>query len=146
MNLLNNCAVDWVLILDAAASSTDANSAILDMQGYEGVMFIVPMSDSAATGVATLNVQGNSANSDSGMATITGAVATATCSTNDDLNGTLLVVDVYKPLERYIQGNITSGTANIAYDAMVAIRYKGHKAPVTQDTATVSASTSVVGS
>ena len=103
--MLNNCAIDWVLVSDA-----------------------------------------NDANSDSGMATISGATATATSAANDDLNNTLLIVDVYKPLKRYIQGNITSATANIAFGEMIAIRYKGRKAPVSQSSTTVSASTSVVGS
>jgi len=146
MNLLNNCKFDWVLTSDAAASNTDANSSILDMAGFDGVAFAVAITDSAATGVATLNVQGDAANSDSSMATITGATATKTCVVNDDINNMLLVVVVYRPLERYIQGNIVSATANIAFSDMFAIRYKGKKCPITQDTLTVAASTSVVGS
>lgn len=143
MNLLKNCQIDWVLVSDAAASNTDANSSILDMLGWDGVMFLVAITDSAATGVATLNLQESAANSDSAMATK--ATATATSVSNDDLNSMLLIVDVYRPLLRYVQGNITSATANIAFSDMFAIRYCGKKAPITQSTTTVAASTQAAG-
>lgn len=142
MNLLKNIKIQEVLAPVAAASDTDSNSDILDMQGYDGVMFIVPITDSAATGVATLTIEQNTANSDSGMAALSGATATATCTVNDDLNDTLLIVDVYRPRERYVQGVIASGTANIAFGNMIAIQYQGRKAPITQP-ASVQASTMV---
>lgn len=129
--LSKNCVIAEVLAPVAAASSTDSNSDILDMTGWEGVMFIVPITDCAATGVATLNVQENTANSDSGMTTVD--TATATCTTNDDLNNTLLIVDIYKPLKRYIQGNVVSATANIAFGNMIAIKYGPKKMPITDD-------------
>jgi hypothetical protein len=146
MNFVKNFKIDWVLVADAAALNTDANSAILDMKDYDGVVFIVPITDSDATGVATLNVQGDAANADASMATITGATATKTCVLNDDINNMLLIVEVYRPLERYIQGNIVSATANIAFGEMIAIRYKGRKCPITQSTTTVAATTFVIGS
>lgn len=139
--LTKNCIIAEVLAPVAAASNTDSNSDILDMAGWDGVVFIVPLTDSAATGVATLNVQENTANSDSGMTTV--ATATDTCVVNDDINNTLLIVDVYKPLKRYIQGNVTSATANIAFGNMIAIKYKGKKAPITDDSSVSDVQTSV---
>lgn len=129
--LIDNVVIAEVLAPVAAASSTDSNSDILDMSGFEGVIFIVPITDSAATGVATLNVQENTANSDSGMTTVDSA--TMTCTTNDDINNTLLIVAIHKPLERYIQGNVTSATANIAFGNMIAIKYGAKKLPITDD-------------
>lgn len=129
--LIDNVVIAEVLAPVAAASSTDSNSDILDMSGFEGVIFIVPITDSAATGVATLNVQENTANSDSGMTTVDSA--TETCTANDDINNTLLIVAIHKPLERYIQGNVTSATANIAFGNMIAIKYGAKKLPITDD-------------
>ena len=63
---------------------------------------------------------------------LSGAVATATSAANDVLNNTLLVVDVFRPLERYVQAAITSLTANIAFGTAIAIQYRGMKGPVTQ--------------
>ena len=71
------------------------------------------------------------------------AVATATSATNDDLNTKLLVVDVYRPRERYLKANITSATANIAFGATYAILYSGRVQPVTQLTAEVAQLTKV---
>lgn len=123
----------------AAANNTDSNSDRIDTAGYEGVMFIVPITDSVATGVATLTVEQNSADSDSGMAALSGAVATATSSTNDDLNGKLLVVDVQNPRERYVQAVRTSATANIAFGNVIAVLYGARKEPVA-DHSTIAAS------
>lgn len=132
MNLLKNVKIQEVLAPVAAGSSIDENSDILDMSGYDGVMFIVPITDCADTGVALLTIEQNTVNSDTGMAALSGATATATSAANDDLNNTLLIVDVYKPRERYVQGVITSSVANIAYGSMIAIQYCGSKMPITE--------------
>lgn len=145
-NLLKDCQIDWVDDVEAAGSSIDSNSARLDMANWDGVLFVTPIKDSAATGVGTLKVEENSSDADSGMTLIAGASAAATCAVNDDLNNKLLIVDVYRPQERYVQAVRTSATANIAFGDVFAFRYKGRKAPFTQDTSTVAASTFVVGS
>lgn len=126
----------------ALASSTDSNSTRLDMAGYEGVVFFTTIADSVATGVATLKVEQNTADSDSGMAALAGASASLTCAVNDDINGKVLVVDVYRPKERYVQGVRVSATANIAFGEIYAIRYGAKKLPVTADS-TIGASASV---
>lgn len=146
MSLLKTSLLDYVGAAVAAADNTDSNSTRLDMSGWDGVVFAVTVTDSVATGVATLTVEQNSADSDSGMAAISGASAAATCAVNDDLNGKLLVVDVFRPTARYIQGVRTSATANIAFGEILAIRYRGRKAPTSQSSSTVAASTFTVGS
>lgn len=116
----------------AAGSSTDSNSDRIDMAEYEGVIFVAPIEDSVATGVATLTVEQNSDDSDSGMAALAGAQAQATCAVNDDLNGKLLRVGVHRPRERYVQAVRVSGTANIAFGTLTAILYGRRKLPVTE--------------
>lgn len=126
----------------AAGSSIDNNSDRIDMAGYEGAIFIIPITDSVDTGVATLTIEENSTDSDSGMTAISGAVATATSAANDDLNNTLLIVEVHRPQERYLQAVRTSATANIAYGNATVILYGARKMPVT-DHASVQASATV---
>jgi len=139
--LLNNVEARWVNAPVAAASNTDDNSSRIDMSDYESALFIVPITDSAATGVAALTIEGNTADQDSGMAAITGAVATKTCAVNDDINNTLLMVEVQNPGYEFIQGVLTSSVANIAFgDTVVLLKPK--TVPATQG-ATVSASTAV---
>lgn len=139
MNLSKNVLIKEVMAPVAAGSSIDENSDILDMANWDGVVFIVPVTDSAATGVATLTIEQNTANSDTGMAALSGATATATSAENDDLNNKLLIVDVYRPRERYVQGVVTSATANIAFGNMIAVQYKGRKPPVTADSSVLQA-------
>jgi hypothetical protein len=123
----------------ANANNTDSNSDRIDMAGYEGVMFIATVTDSAATGVATLKVEQNSVDSDSGMAALAGATVTATCAVNDDINDKVLIVDVFRPRERYVQAVRTSATANIAFGSVIAILYGPDTKPVA-DHSTVLAS------
>lgn len=136
-NLLNQIALDYVAAAVSAGSSIDNDSAIVDMQGYDGCLFLTTITDSVNTGVATMTIEQNTANSSSGMAALSGAVATATSGGNDDLNGQMLAVDVYRPRERYLRANRTSATANIAYGECIAIKYKGIKQPVAQAAADV---------
>ncbi len=144
MNMLNNKKFQEVMSPESVSSSIDTNSDRLDMQGYDGVVFILPITDSVATGIAALTVEQSIADSDTDMAELTGAEATKTCTTSDDINDLLLVVDVYRPRERYVQGVAGSSVANIAFGNMIAIQYKGSKAPITQP-ASVADSASVYG-
>lgn len=133
---IDNLEYRYVNAAVAAASNTDDNSTIIDTNGYESVTFIVPITDSVATGVATLKIEQNTVNSDVGMTAVSGAAATVTCAVNDDVNGTLLVAEVRKPSQRYVQAVITSATANIAFGDTIAI-LKPLRVPATQG-ATVS--------
>lgn len=145
-SLLKNAKIDYVGAAVAMAANTDSNSSRLDMSGFDGVLFLCTITDCLQTGVGTLTVEANTADSDTGMAAISGAVAAKTSGANDDLNGMLLIVDVYRPQKRYVQGVRTSAVANVAFGEIIAIRYKGKLAPVTQSTTTVATSTFVVGS
>ena len=135
----DNYEVRYVGAAVAAGSSIDNNSTIIDMEGYESVMFVTTITDCANTGVATLVIQSSTANSDTAMANVTGTAATATSGGNDDMNGTVLVTELRKPAQRYVQATRTSSVANIAYGEVIAI-LKPHRQPSEQG-ATVQAST-----
>lgn len=143
MNLLKNTKWYYAGAAVAAASNTNDDSAAVDMQGFDGVVFVASITDSVSGGVATVTAK-QCDTSGGTYAALSGAVATATSASNDDLNSHLLIVDVYRPQERYLKLNRVSATQNIAFGDVVAILYKGSKAPVTQLAAEVSASTTVV--
>lgn len=143
-NLLTGVKLSYLKDGVIAGSSIDNDSDIIDMTGFEGVVFITPILDSVATGVATMTVEQNTANSTSGMAALAGGVATATSGANDDLNGKVLVIDVYRPRKRYLRVNRISATANIAYGDVIAIQYAARNHPVAQAAAEVAASSIVV--
>jgi len=141
--LIDNLEIKYVNAPVSAASNTDDNSTIIDMEGYESVLFVVSITDSAATGVAALTLQDNTADSDSGMAAVTGGAATVTCAINDDVNGTVLAVEYRKGAKRYVQAVLTSATANIAFGDTIAI-LKPLRTPASQG-ATVSDTAYVSG-
>ena len=126
----------------SAASNTDSDGAVLDMQDYDGAVFVVAIEDSVATGVATMTIE-QCDTSGGTYAALSGAVATATCTVNDDLNTKLLIVDVYRPRERYLHCTLTSATANIAFGTQYQFAYHGRVAPVTQITAEIAQLTKV---
>jgi hypothetical protein len=129
MNLVKEVDSNWAAAAVAAAANTDDASAIFDMANYEGIKFIQVITDSVETGVATLTAQQNTINSASGMAALSGAVVTGTAGADDALNNKLLILDVFRPLERYVRVRRQSATANIAFGEMIAIRYGGRVKP-----------------
>lgn len=141
--LLNNAEFVWAGALVANASNTDSNSTRIDMSDAESVLFVTTIDDSAATGVATLKIEENDDDSDTGMTAVTGLTVSKTCAVNDDINNTLLIVEYSNPNKRYVQGVRVSATANIAFGPIIAIKRK-RIVPVTQG-ATVSGSKVLAG-
>lgn len=122
MHLISdNLEVRYVGAAVAAGSSIDNNSSRIDMADYESVMFVSTITDCVNTGVATLKIEQNDADSDTGMAAVTGASAAATSAADDDLNGKVLIAELRNPMKRYVQAVRTSATANIAYGEVIAI-------------------------
>ena len=128
----------------AAAGTTLLTSDAVDMEGYDGVVFIVPIEDSTDTGVITLTAQHDD-NSSFTSATAESDTATATSAADDDLNNMVLLLDYVKPTERYVRCTVTRATANFATGPIIAVKYKAAKAPVTQAAAEVADSAVVVG-
>jgi len=125
MQLTNYVEISEVGAAVGAANNTDQNSDILDMANWQGVVFVVPVVSATTGGVATLHVEQNSVNSDSGMTAVTGGTATKTSATAN----TLLVVDVFEPRERYVQGVVTTATQTVAVGNTIAIKYGPRKMP-----------------
>ncbi len=143
MSILKNVKLYCPAAAVAAASNTDDDSTAVDTAGYDGILFVCAITDSANTGVATMTAEQGAVSAGTDAAALSGAVATATSAADDDLNTKLLAVDVYKPRERYVRVNRISATANIAYGAVIAILYQGSKAPVAQLAAEVAHSVAV---
>lgn len=139
-SLLSGVKITRVLV-DTAAGKAATASDILDMSGFDGVLFIAKLGDVADTSVVTLAAQQNTANSTSGMATLSGSVTyTAGASDADD---DLLVLDVHRPRERYVRAVLTSATANAEKNGIIAIQYGASKLPVTQGSTVLDSDTLV---
>ncbi len=138
MSLLKNVKVAYVAGA-AVAAQTEVLSTVLDMTGYDGVMFIALLGDVTATSVLTLTAKGNTANSTSSPTPVTQKATSAFTAGASDADNTALVVELYDPALRYVFASLTRTTANAVVNGIVAIQYKAEFRPTTQD-ATVLAS------
>ena len=136
MNLLKNCKITMVAASSAAAT-TDVTSSVLDMSGFEGVLYIAVLNDVTSGSVLTLTAKGNSANSTSSPTPVTQKATdafTAGASTADDK---LLVVDVYKPTLRYQFSVLSRTTQNAVVGGIIAIQYDASYKPTSQDASVI---------
>ena len=131
--LTENVAIDYIEAA-ATADTTTLTTDVLDMQGYDGVVFIAAFGDVTSGSVLLLSVLENTANSTSSPTptAISGATAGATAGASD-YDAKLIAVDVQKPTKRYVYATLARGTQNAVVNGVTAIRYKGsHSCPVTQ--------------
>lgn len=125
----------------AAAGTSLVTSDTFDSANFEDVVIVAKIGTITGAGTATLQVQQGDESDGSDAADITGASAVATGSADSDQ---LVVVDVYKPMKRYITVTVTRAAANSEVDGIVAVLKSARSMPVTQDSAHVAASTAVV--
>jgi hypothetical protein len=123
----------------AAAAQTELVTDVLDMSGYEGVMFVALTGDVTSGSVLTLTVKGNSANSVSSPTPVTQKASDAFTAGATSADSKVIVVDVYKPTLRYVFGSLTRTAQDAVIGGIIAIQYGAGLKPTTQD-ATVIAS------
>lgn len=127
-NLSKSFQIDRVLGY-FAAGTTKRTSAIIDMAGYDGVIFIADFSTIIEAGTIDVFVEQNTANSTSGMARLAGQTAHTVTAGNAALTYSAIVVDIANPVEQYLQCNITPATQNAVITGITAIRYNGRVKP-----------------
>ena len=128
----------------SAAAQTEVLTSVLDMQGFDGVMFVALLGDVTATSVLTLTAKGNTASSTSSPTPVTQVATAAFTAGASDADNKALVLDVYDPALRYVFASLTRTVANAVVDGIVAIQYMADLRPTTQD-ATVLASNIAAG-
>lgn len=131
MSLLKNVKVT-VVSGAAAAAQTAIDSSVLDMTGYDGVMFIALLGDVTTGCVLTLTAKGNTASSTSSPAPVTQKATDAFTADATSADDKALIVDVYDPQLRYVFANLTRTTANAVVGGIIAIQYKAEFRPTAQ--------------
>ena len=106
MNLSKDVKIT-VVEAAAAAAQTELVSDIVDMSGYEGVMFVALLGDVTTASVVTLTVKGNSANSVSSPSPVTQKSSDAFTADGTSADSKVILVDLYKPTLRYIFVSLT---------------------------------------
>ncbi len=127
MNLSKNVKITKIAA-GAASATTEVASAVVDMQGYEGVMFF--------TTIATANTGNYLKAKQDAVVGMTGAVDLAGKKIVAAADASVVWLDIYRPTDRYLTANIVRTAATITGD-IYAIQYSGTKYPETNLTANV---------
>ncbi|MCV9960739.1 hypothetical protein OIU34_02405 [Pararhizobium sp. BT-229] len=134
MSLLKNTKIT-VVAAAAAAAQTDLASSFVDMYGFDGVLFVALTGDVSDTSALALKASQNTVNNPSGAAELVGGPTFTAGATNADNKA--LVLDVYKPRERYVRAVLKRGTANAAVSGILAIQYSGRRMPTEHDASVI---------
>lgn len=127
--LLSDIKIIHDAVAATAAGTTAVNGAIIDMLGYEGVIWVVRFGALTATQVTTLKAQHDDAAGGGTMADLVGTLSTALADTD---SGKALALDVFRPNKRYVRCVVGRGTANAVIEGGFAILYGGTTRPATQ--------------
>jgi hypothetical protein len=102
------------------------------MDGFEGVMFLAAVGALTATQVTELKAQ--SAPDNSTFNDIAGSHVGPLADANSNC---VLLLDIYRPQQRYVRPVVVRGTANAVIDGVFAIQYGAKVQPTTNDPTTV---------
>jgi hypothetical protein len=105
----------------AVSAGTEVISSVVDMAGYEGVLFFCTIATANAGNY--LKVQQDTAVGMGSAADIAGSKVVAAA------NASVVWIDIYKPTERYLTANIIRAGANTATGDIYAIQYEGKVKP-----------------
>lgn len=131
-NLLSNIKATKVFD-SAAASLVGQDGDVIDMLGFEGVMFVLSLGTTVTSGATiTLLAAQNTTSSVVGMAELDDEV-TVTVGASDAEK--LIILDLYQPAERYVRPEFEISDQTVEIDSIIAIQYGAKKMPVTQSTA-----------
>lgn len=137
MNPIKDFKFNQVLTDTTGAQGTTGvgPSAVVDMQGWDGVVFIGAVDANANTtgGLTGIQAQYSDSTSTTDMVSDTDARAIGTTA-SPAINDAVLLLEIDKPLKRYISAESIKDTTNAVRVDITAMRYKGRKFPVTQDT------------
>jgi hypothetical protein len=124
---LKNCKITRVMNAVAAGTSVQTSTTV-DMQGYDGVMFIAALGALTATQVTSIKARQGALAAMSDAADLEGTLVGPMA---DSGSNKVLVLDVHRPRERYVNCVVGRGTANAVIDSVIAIQYGG-SIPATQ--------------
>jgi hypothetical protein len=121
----NSKIVPLITIAAGAAGSSDVNSSVIDFAGYEGALIIVSLGPIVTGAATSVKVQGGATSSPT--TDILGTSQTIT----DDMDNTVVYIDIRRPLLRYARIVFGRATQNSTV-AAVAVLYGSRNSPVTQ--------------
>ena len=118
----------------AAAATTDVTSTSVDMKGFDSVSFVVLMGAITGSAVTSAKLQGSHDNAT--WTGVNGDLTGTSVTIADDDDGQVFVLDLDRPVFRYIRCILDRGTQNAVLDGILAIQYKPDVQPCVQPATT----------
>ncbi len=140
-SLLSDVKID-IGLTAVAAGTSDQNTAVFDMQGYESIAAIALVGDGTSTATVSLDCYENTANSTSGGTAISGSTTATLTSTGSNTDDKLLVSERIRPTKRYVFFTLNRGVANHVINGIIVLRYGANNVPLTQSTDIIGSATS----
>lgn len=122
------------------AGTTDVNTTVLDMEGFDCVYWEALFGTLTATQVTSIKAQQGDLSDGSDATDITGATAGPLA---DGDSNKVLVLEVIRPRKRFVRLVVDRGTANAVIDGVMGCQYHCVKQPQADDT-TIASKVSVV--
>jgi hypothetical protein len=120
---MHNALSDTVLVAQDIApvsGSTNANGAVMDMQGWDGIEYCFSIGTMASGATYDARIVSSANANMSGATNITNAALTQVAVTG---NANIYIIDVYRPTDRYLRSATQPATAAVLH-ASVATRYR----------------------
>lgn len=119
--------VEVIQAKSAVAAGTDniTDASVIDMQGYDGCLFLFSFG-AITSGAVTKAVVANKATNTPTLGTDDVVIVTVA----DDDDDKVVVVDVKRPRFRYLRPIVDRATQNAVLNCIIAIPYTGAKAPI----------------
>lgn len=121
--------VQAITITAGAAAATNLNGSVIDLAGFDGVVFVVQFGAIVATAVTSIKAQQDTAVGMGAAADLLGSAQTV-ADTDDDK---IFYMDIKRPLEQFVRLVVLRATANATCSA-VAYVYRSRSRPVTHGT------------
>lgn len=135
MNLSSNTKQTLIQFPVALGSaSSGAKSSVIDMSGFNGCLFTGTLGTFNSTGKVTMFIQSSTASAGTYVA-IGGATAASSLNEDDKI----LIVDVYKPQDRFLRAVSAIATTAGEYGGIVATQYEPNDVPTTHASSTLAA-------
>lgn len=131
--LSKNAAIRSLITPTAGAAGTsDINSSIIDMFGYNAVLLLARFGAITTAAVTSIKAQHGD---DSGLSDAADIEGTAQTVAVADA-GEIFAIDIVKPTKRYVRLVVDRGTANAVVASAEAILYAPQSAPASQPAGT----------
>lgn len=114
-----------------AAGQTTITSSAVNMAGFDGVCFVVPIGPITSGAVTSMKLQQSS---DDGSSDNYSDVLGTSVTIADDDDNKLKYLDCYRPTKQYLKLVISRATQDATIGSVVAIQYDARTLPVTQGT------------